>query len=151
MLSFTSVFGLFVTPEGSGNKAFQNITAKWKCFLSVAFVTDFCVFPVFCCCVCLCFCYRLLYLFKICCEIVHLWMDLFFVRTILNWLLFLKGLMSFSSFFGVLVTPEGSGNMVFQKIRAKWKIFVGLRFWCVFWVFRLFCSCFSLCCCSCWP
>ena len=63
------------------------------------------------------------------------WSELFCL-TNLNCLLFYTGLLSFNRVFGVLLTPGGFGNKVFQNITVEWNIF-SRRCLCV--VFRRSC------------
>ena len=71
------------------------------------------------------------------------WSELFCL-TNLNCLLFCTGLLSFNRVFGVLFTPGGFGNKVFQNITVERTIF-SQRCLCV--AFRrslVFCCCISL-------
>ena len=105
--------------------AFQNIAAKWTILLSAVFVFIFLHFSyVLLMCLLMC----LLSFAIICSNLLRNRAFVnglcYFVWANLNWLLFHTGLMSFSSVFGVLVTPERSGNMVFRNITAKWECFL---------------------------
>jgi hypothetical protein len=137
LLSFNRVFCVLLTLGGFGIKVFQNITVEWKTFPYDVCEAFFAVL-VFCCCVSL--------LSALICENVCLlhWIGLFCL-TELNWLLFYKGLLSFNRVFGVLLTPGGFGNKVFQNIIAEWKIFSGACLCVVLCRFLCFVVAFPCC------
>ena len=108
-------FCVLLTPGGFGNRVFQNITVEQKMF------SPRCLCVVFrrSCVLLLRFlvvglnvskCMAKSYLFH--------WNGLFCL-TKLNWLLFYNGLLSFNRVFGVLLTPGGFGNKVFQNITVE--------------------------------
>ncbi len=100
LLSFNKVCFCLLTPGGSGNKVFKNITFEW-----VLFVRCICVFCIFVCVFLLCFLAVGLNFSKFVAKSCICQRIVIFCWTNSNWLIFHTGLVSFSSVFCVLLSP----------------------------------------------
>ena len=129
LLSFNEDFGVLLTPGGFGNEVFQNIAVEWTiCSLR---------------CLCVVFCRSCVLLLRFFVVgnnlskcVTKSWIFQWIGSCCLTNLNWLKGLLSFNRVFGVLLTPGGLGNEVFQNITVEWKHF-SPRCLCV--VFRRSC------------
>ena len=143
LLSFKSVpsFYVLLSPEGSGNKELQNITAHYVFGGFEVLVCFYCFLSI----LLLLFLMLLSLLASICAQIHRKpcsfeWMVVFYIE-----FCFIRGLLSFNTLFVFCWSPEGFENKAFQNITAKWTKFVVWGF-CFFLFFLQFCWWFLLCC-----